>query len=123
MEYRLQEMFKKQAELMTRLGLKVRTNKDLVLLKPEEQQELTEETVVLAFALQDEVHEFVRELNWKPWKQTKKEVNVEAVQKELIDAWHFLIELSLMWGLNSDNVHDMYLQKNQENHQRQDKGY
>lgn len=123
MEYRLQEMFKKQAELMTRLGLKVRTNKDLVLLKPEEQQELTEETVVLAFALQDEVHEFVRELNWKPWKQTKKEVNVEAVQKELIDAWHFLIELSLMWGLNSDSVHDMYLQKNQENHQRQDKGY
>lgn len=116
-------MFKKQAELMTRLGLKVRTNKDLMLLKPEEAEDLTHETVVLAFALQDEIHEFVRELNWKPWKQTKKEVNVETVQKELIDAWHFLIELSLMWGLNSENVHDLYLQKNLENNQRQDKGY
>lgn len=123
MEYRMQELFKKQAELMTRLGLKVRTNKELCLLTEKEADDLTQETVVLAFALQDEIHEFIRELNWKPWKQTKKEVNIELVQKELIDAWHFLIELSLMWGLNSENVHDLYLQKNQENHQRQDKGY
>lgn len=123
MENRMQEIFKKQAELMTRLGLKVRTNKDLMLLKPEEANLLTQETTVLAFALEDEIHEFIRELNWKPWKQTKKEVNIELVQKELIDAWHFLIELSLMWGLNSENVADLYLQKNLENHKRQDGGY
>lgn len=123
MEDRLQEMFKKQQELMIRLKVKTRSTGELSAMTPEQMEDLTDETRVIAFALLDEVHEMIRELNWKPWKKTLKPVDLEKVQKELIDAWHFLIELSLMWGLSAERVQELYLEKNKENHQRQDSNY
>ena len=84
---------------------------------------LTKDTLAISFALLDEVHEFVRELNWKPWKKTLKPVELEKIRMELIDAQHFLFELMIMWGMDAEMIFKLYQTKLAENHKRQDGGY
>lgn len=59
----------------------------------------TDEARILILAMTDELHEVLRELNWKPWKQTKKEVDFEKVGGEIADCWHFLLELTMLFNL------------------------
>ena len=119
---KLDTLIKDQTKLMERLG---------VLKLPSSQlgrhsnnfDHLTADTMTTSFALLDEVHEFARELNWKPWKKTKKEVDLRKVQLELIDAFHFMLELMIIWGLDANQIFELYQSKLAENHKRQDGGY
>src|SRR5690606_25002112 len=73
-------------------------------------------------ALTDELHEALNECGWKPWA-TSRHVNEEAALKELIDAWHFF--MNLLWAIGgralkdndalADALFNAYVAKNKRN--------
>jgi len=72
----------------------------------------------ITIAIESEVDEIRREINWKFWKNPKP-VNKQALQEEVIDLWHFILMLSRVVGLSPDDIYRTYMSKNQENHKRQ----
>lgn len=83
------------------------------------EKSLDEWVVGITLAMESEIDEIRREVNWKWWKN-EKSIDKEALQGEIIDMWHFLISLSLICGLSAEDVYRIYLEKNRENHARQD---
>lgn len=77
---------------------------------------------MLSTALVHEAIELQRETNWKWWKK-ENTVNYEKIQEEIIDIWHFLIQISIESGLDSKKIMEKYMEKNEENLKRQLKGY
>lgn len=81
-----------------------------------------------AFALIDEISEAMQEVGWKPWA-TSRHINKEAFLKEMVDAFHFFMNLLICGtqGLPSSIIADtftrLYLEKNAENARRQVEGY
>lgn len=80
--------------------------------------------------LNQEINEMLYELPYfKPWKNysnvTEEEAwcAIEKARMELIDAWHFFMNIALALGLEPEEFFDMYIAKNKENHRRQDAGY
>jgi dimeric dUTPase (all-alpha-NTP-PPase superfamily) len=78
-----------------------------------------ERVIGLTIAMESEIDEIRREVNWKWWKNPKP-VNKPLLQGEVIDMWHFLLSLSDAAELTQDDIHRLYLEKNAENHDRQD---
>lgn len=76
----------------------------------------------MVMALQDELHEALGEIGWKPWA-TSRHFNTEAVQGELIDAFCFLMSLMLLAGMDANTIFNKYMLKMTINHNRQDNGY
>lgn len=75
-------------------------------------------------ALEDELHEALRETAWKPWSNAPKgEINRTAYLDELVDAIHFFMNLMLVADINADEFFNAYLRKNNVNHGRIDDGY
>lgn len=105
---KLKEMVKLQTELMARLKVKMYSE---------------EQTQKMLFAICCELGEIGDEINWKPWKKTVKVINLVTLRTELIDVLHFALELCIMWGLDADTIFEIYKDKMQENHERQDRGY
>jgi len=103
----LNEMFDKQKEFQRKL------NNDMF------SQEFR---TIMSLALIDEVTESLRETPWKPWKknQTFNRINY---QQEIIDCWHFLINLTISSGMNPEMLHKMFMSKNKINNNRQEEGY
>ena len=83
-----------------------------------------------AYALTDEVHEAVAEMGWKPWA-TSRHLNGAPMLKEMVDAWHFFMNMLLViggemgWTIEelADEFTKAYLKKNQVNAERQEQGY
>lgn len=83
-----------------------------------------------AFALDDEVHEALAEVGWKPWA-TSRHVNHPEFMREMVDAWHFFLNMLLAGaGASGCSIWEMatqfenyYIEKNQKNLQRQLDGY
>jgi len=69
-------------------------------------------------ALIDETAELLNEVNYKWWKNPK-EINKDAIGEELVDMLHFWVSMCIDAGLTAADVHNIYMQKNQENHNRQ----
>ena len=102
-------MFEKQIRLQERLGSGVLLgNQEFI--------------TTMSIALIDEVMEALRETPWKPWKK-QQEFNQEAFKEELVDAWHFLINLSLASGMDAEELYTRFIKKNAINHQRQSEKY
>lgn len=76
----------------------------------------------MVLALTDELHEALAEVGWKPWA-TSRHIHTEALQGELIDAYHFLMNLMLIAGMTDEDVDRMYREKNRRNLERQQAGY
>lgn len=81
-----------------------------------------------AFALEDEIHEAMAEVGWKPWAKNRA-INEDAFLKEMVDAFHFFMNM-LLCGLNTDSPEVIadkftraYITKNAVNAQRQADGY
>lgn len=70
-------------------------------------------------ALIAELGELLEEINYRWWKN-KKPVNPDAVHEELTDILHFYISMCLSAGMDATALFDCYIQKNLENHKRQD---
>lgn len=76
----------------------------------------------MVMALEDELHEALGEVGWKPWA-TSRHINREAYVSELVDAWHFLMNLLLVAGVTGEEFYLKYLEKAKRNAQRQAEGY
>ena len=74
------------------------------------------------FALIGELYEAVNELGWKEWA-TSRHINRNACVKELIDGWHFFMNLLLHMGVDSDELLHKYTDKLVVNLERQRQGY
>lgn len=82
-----------------------------------------------AFALEDEIHEAMQEIGWKPWASSRF-VKRNDFLKEMVDAFHFFMNMLLVvCGPEAspreiaDVFTAMYIQKNIENARRQREGY
>jgi len=73
-------------------------------------------------ALYDEIGEALNEVPWKPWK-INQEFNVSKFRMELIDVFHFLINLFLLSGIQAQDVFKLFVSKNKINVRRQRNGY
>jgi len=75
----------------------------------------------MALALMIEVGEFMNEVDWKSWKHNHIE-DEEKIKEELIDVWHFLINITLPW-MSCVELYERFEQKNNKNKLRQMEGY
>lgn len=104
---KLAEMF----DMQTKLDQRIVTERGIA--------KTTDEWVVgLSIAMESEIDEIRREVNWKWWKNPKP-IDQDSLQGEVIDMWHFLLSLSRVVGLTPDDIHRIYMEKNAENHARQ----
>lgn len=85
-------------------------------------EEKIEQIKVNVLALTDELHEALAEVGWKPWASSRH-INTEALRGELIDAYHFLMNLMLLAGMDDAMVARAYREKHERNKQRQADGY
>lgn len=76
----------------------------------------------MKLALQDELHEALAEIGWKPWA-TSKHFNEEAVQGELVDAMHFFMNLCMAANMTPEMLFEKYQAKRLKNIKRQEEGY
>lgn len=80
----------------------------------------------MKLALEAELQEALDETGWKPWA-TRREVNREAYLAELVDVWHFLMNMFLVLGDTpeelADEIFRVYCRKNKINERRQREGY
>ncbi len=60
---------------------------------------------------------------WKDWRSKIPEVDKEHLLEEIVDLWHFVINLTLYLGFDSDDLYRKYLEKHKENYERQKRGY
>jgi len=74
------------------------------------------------FALEHELHEAVDEMGWKEWA-TSRHFNTQRVQEELVDVWHFFMNLMLHARMDAHDLYMGYLTKLEVNRKRQDEGY
>lgn len=73
-------------------------------------------------ALADELHEALAEVGWKPWAKSKH-INRDAYVSELVDAFHFLMNLMLVVDCSADEFLGKYFEKRGINAARQAAGY
>jgi len=69
-------------------------------------------------AMISELSELLDEVNFKWWKN-KKEIDFNLVKEELVDILHFFASMCLKVGMDSNEVYQRYISKNQENFKRQ----
>jgi len=78
----------------------------------------------MVLATEDELHEALRETAWKPWSNhVIRGINRESYLAEMVDAWHFFMNLLLVANISADEFFNEYLRKNGINHDREDNGY
>ncbi len=113
---KLDLLFEKQIKLQEKLETgKIYQNQEYINL--------------MLLAINDELMEAMRETNWKNPKEIKygwkikQEFNEDNFKNELVDVWHFLINLTLASGMDSKELFSKYTEKNKENHARKDKKY
>ena len=76
----------------------------------------------MALAINTEVAEAMQEIAWKPWAKTDH-FNRDAFIEELVDMWHFLMNLALVADCTAGEFFDVYMAKVDVNKRRQLDGY
>lgn len=69
-----------------------------------------------------EACEVLEETNWKPWKKHRL-INDEKLKEEIIDLWHFVINLTIASDMNAREVIKRFKEKNKVNIKRQEDKY
>lgn len=80
---------------------------------------IKEMVLALSNELQSEV---LGEVSWKSWASSRF-INVKEYKGELVDAFHFLLNLMLVVDMTPDELYALYLQKRDLNVLRQLEGY
>ena len=93
---------------------------DTQLMKTRGLEDITMEQWIQkeTLAMLSELAELIDEVNFKWWKNEKK-VDTDKVKDELVDILHFFVSMCLKTGMDADELHQRYLNKNQENFNRQ----
>lgn len=76
--------------------------------------------------MQEMLYEIPFFKHWKDYSKMTDEEIEEAYDKakeEIIDAWHFFINIMLGLGMTAEELFTRYLDKHKENIRRQDEGY
>jgi hypothetical protein len=76
-----------------------------------------------AWRITEELGEAMNCLKNKPWKQTQMETDVTHYIEEVIDAFHFFIELCILSGMDAEDLYRMYFKKSEVNLFRQRSKY
>lgn len=76
----------------------------------------------MKLAADAELQEFLDETGWKPWA-TSRHVNEEAAQGELVDVFHFFMNLCMAVNMTPDMLFEKYKAKRTKNQKRQVEGY
>lgn len=110
----LEDMLAMQRELQ-----KEYTGQDPVTLSPEGKMEYIRSQ---SLALTDEIHEVLAETGWKPWASSNH-INLEAYKGEIVDGFHFFMNLMLVVGMTADELATGYDEKQKLNWKRIREGY
>jgi dimeric dUTPase (all-alpha-NTP-PPase superfamily) len=106
----LETIFKLQKELAT-------------VIASEGYPRIKEERIsALATAMIHEAVEVQRLTNWKWWKKPM-EFNETQAKEEVIDLWHFLIQMSIELGMTPEEILNEYMKKHRINKERHVNGY
>ena len=73
-------------------------------------------------AVLDELHESLAEVGWKPWASSQH-INEDAILAELVDAWHFIMNILLTIEKTPEDFTAAYFRKAAKNVKRQEEGY
>lgn len=73
-------------------------------------------------ALEDELHEALLGVGWKPWA-TSRHIDREVFVSELIDALFFWLQLAALVDVTADEITGRYWHKLEKNIQRHNAGY
>jgi dimeric dUTPase (all-alpha-NTP-PPase superfamily) len=75
-------------------------------------------------ALIGEIGEILEEFQaWKAWRKNPPDYDREKLLLEVVDAYHFIINIALYLGFDADDIYDSFTKKNKVNHNRQDDNY
>jgi len=117
----LNQMFELQNNIQEKLGTWDKTNKSDSM----KQQFINQ----MLLACQEEVIEIMRETAYKNsdlmefgWKKNQF-MNVKLYKEEIIDLWHFVMNLWLVVGGTPEEFFQEYKKKNNINLKRQEEGY
>lgn len=131
----LELIYNKQIELQKRLGFDF---KDWNL------KQISDFWLVNKHAMSDELNEMFDALGginegigsaaWKYWKSDNKKAESMKISDlsesdrlelyyEWIDGLHFYMNFAISIGMTSQDITNLYMAKNAENHNRQDRGY
>lgn len=83
----------------------------LNLNDPKHQQRLKD----FAWRITEEIGEAMNTLKNKPWKTTHMLTDEVHYREELVDAFHFMVELLIHSGFDAESLAAMYLDKNDVN--------
>jgi hypothetical protein len=108
---RLEDIFLRQVGFQYKTG-------NFPLVTPDERQKFISEQIL---ALIVEAGEAIQETQWKSWKKMQV-FNKEKFKEEIIDCWHFLINISLT-VMTADEFYDLFVNKNEINIERQKNKY
>ena len=103
------KIFEKQLELQTAMGY------------PLGQGEAGFKEAILALIV--EATEALGEVNWKPWKQTRKEVDHHKLATEMTDILQFWVNAALIMNLTPDDLMQALTFKWEVNKKRIEEGY
>jgi len=89
------------------------------------------EVIYNKHCLEDELSELLARLPWKKWKkysceELKNWISDEQRAEtlfELVDGLHFFLNIAIILGFTSEEIFYYYIEKNKENHNRQNNGY
>lgn len=122
----LHEMFQQQDYLQTHVYGDGTSPTELLNITDDEGDNYKgiaiEEYKNMHVALVDELHEALNEIGWKPWASSQH-FNQEAVKGELVDAFHFFMNLCMIAQVTPDDLIQGYINKSAKNIQRQEDGY
>jgi len=120
----LEELFKKQAELNKRVGFDAEDHRQN--FDPQKAGVWLNNYLA---AMSNELEELRDCTYWKHWCKEAKEGkrfllhDIQNARVEVTDMLFFWISLAQCVGLNAEDVFNLYQQKLQVNHNRQDNGY
>lgn len=75
-----------------------------------------------ALSLVAETIEAIDETGWKPWASSNH-INHKALHSEIVDMWHFFMNLMILADMTADELWEGYRAKHQKNRARQLNGY
>jgi len=88
----------------------------------EDPEELIQYIKDMVLATEDELHEVLGEVGWKPWA-TSRHINREAMKSELVDTFQFFMNLCSAVGMSADELMFLHTEKLKKNYARANGNY
>ena len=118
---KLEIMMRMQSELQ-----KTYYGRSLKSFSSKEKVLQTKETIICII---DELMETLERTPWKHWKKYDKDAyDIKGDDKkelcmEVVDIFHFFMNLCELWDIDAKTLYNMYIAKNQENYNRMTRNY